>query len=194
MRFQFDQEKAIQAMAYIVGRLKSVDKVKLTKLIYLADKRHFLRVGYPITGDRQCALPYGPVPSGTLDVLDGNIWPGPETAYAFLHLDDSTVMLRKDPGTDRLTPEEVTTLDEVVQLYGNIETWRLVDETHRLPEYKEAFANATARGSRSATIPYESILKHAGDDAHFRLNRPVASAATVAHMLCPLNVGADADL
>jgi hypothetical protein len=194
MQFQFDQDKAIQTMAYIVKRLGSVEKVKLMKLIYLADKQHFLRAGYPITGDRQCALPHGPIPSGTMDVLNGNIWPDPQTAYHSLHIDDNAVMLRRDPGVDRLSDEEIATLDEVLRLHGNTDTWRLVEETHRLPEYREAFAVATERGTRSATISYESILKHAGDESHYRLNRPVVSSVTVGHLLCPLTPGADADL
>ena len=38
MRFQFEQDKAIQTMAYIVKRLGAVEKVKLMKLAF------FLRI------------------------------------------------------------------------------------------------------------------------------------------------------
>jgi len=193
MRFQFEQDKALQAMAYIVKRLGSVEKVKLMKLMYLADKQHFLREGYPITGDRQCAMPYGPVPSATLDLLNGN-WADPNLALRSLHLNDNTVMLRHDPGVGTLSAQELATLDEILAQYGDAHRWSLVDALHELPEYKETYANAVARGKRAGIIPYEAILKHAGDESHYRLNRPVASAATVAHMVCPLNAGADADL
>lgn len=122
MRFQFEQSKAIQVMAYLVGRLTSVEKVKLMKLVYLADKAHFLRCGYPITGDRLCALPYGPVPSLTLDVLNGDIWPEPEAAYEFLHLDDNTVMLRSDPGHALLNADET---QRWMQFVPNMGLWQL---------------------------------------------------------------------
>ena len=191
IRFQFDTDKAIQTMGYIVKRLDSVEKVKLMKLVYLADKAHFLRAGYPITGDRLCALPYGPVSSGTLDTLDG--WPN-DRVYDFLHVDDNRVLLRHDPGHDRLTQDEMKTLDEVLRQYGAAEVWRLVRQTHELPEYKEAYAMAEERGSKSAAISYDSILKHAGDEEHYRLGRPVVSAAMMSHMVCPFNVGEDADL
>jgi uncharacterized phage-associated protein len=194
IQFQFEQDKAIQTMAYLVGRLESVDKVKLMKLVYLADKRHFLRAGYPITGDRPCALPYGPIPSATMDVLDGNVWPDPQAAYQFLHVDDNKVTLKCDPGSHLLSADEKATLDEVLGQYAHTDAWQLVNETHELPEYKEAMGIAAARGSKAAPIPYESILKYAGDEDHYRLNRPVLSAATMNHMLCPLNGGADADL
>ena len=189
IRFQFDRDKAIQTMAYLVGRLRSVQKVKLMKLVYLADKLHFLSCGYPITGDRQWALPHGPVPSETLDLLNANIWPDPEAAYKFLHVNDATVTLKQDPGTSLLSSEELATLDEILVRYGDACPWALVEQTHALPEYKEAYA-----GGIAGPIPYELILRHAGDDRHDRLGRPVASAATVAAMLCPLNAGADADL
>ena len=78
--------------------------------------------------------------------------------------------------------------------HGKTYRWTLVDLTHELPEYKEAFAEATARDSKSGPISYELILKHAGDESHYRLNRPVVSSATVGHLLCPLNPGADTDL
>lgn len=193
MRFQFEQDKAIQTMAYIVKRLGAVQKVKLMKLIYLADKTHFLRVGHPITGDRPCAMPHGPVPSATLDLLNGN-WPEPDLAMQTLHLTDNTVMLRHDPGTGALSPEELATLDEILAVHGDTHHWTLVDATHDLPEYKEARENAATRGKRSVYITYESILKYAGDESHYRLNRPVVSSETVGHLLCPLNAGADADL
>lgn len=38
------------------------------------------------------------------------------------------------------------------------------------------------------------ILKHSGDEAHYRHDRPVVSSETVSRMLCPLKGGEDADL
>ncbi len=194
MHFQFDQANPIQVMAYLVGKLHSTKKVKLMKLIYLSDKSHFLRYGHPITGDNLRALPYGPVPSSTLSLLDGNVWPDPDVAYKFLHLDDNTVTLKSDPGQDLLDAEEKGNLEEIFNRYGSIYTWKLVDETHELPEYKEAFSIATALGNKSGKIPYEMILKHSGEEAHFRLGRPVVSSKTIEHLECPFNEGEDADL
>lgn len=178
--FHFDLDKAIQALAYLVDALGEVDKVALTKLVYLADREHFLEHGYPITGDRPCAMKWGPVPSATLSALNGEAFPEPDAAFRYLHIDDNKVMLRHRPGDGLLSDAEKRTLDAVARRHGGKRTWDLVRETHELPEYKEAYVEDTSR-----PIPYELILKHAGDDRHFRHGRPVISDATAAHMPCP---------
>ncbi|MCK4275964.1 MAG: SocA family protein, partial [Phycisphaerae bacterium] len=61
IQFKWRPDKAIQATAYLVGKLGKVDKIKLIKLLYIADRDHFLQHGAPITGDDQYALNKGPV-------------------------------------------------------------------------------------------------------------------------------------
>lgn len=194
LKFRFDREKAVLVMTHMVRALGAVDKLKLMKLVYLADKAHFLEAGHPITGDLQKALPFGPVPSCTLDLLNGNSWPEPQYAFQFLHVDDNAVMLRGEPESARLSPQEMATVDRIVAAYGKSATRALVIETHGLPEYMEAFETATSQGKRAAPIPYEAILRHAGDDRHFRLRRPVVADAALDHLLCPFSPGVDADL
>ena len=162
IRFHFDLSKAIQVMGYFIVRLDRVEKVKLMKLVYIADKENFLTQGYPITGDRQCAMPWGPVPSDCLHAVNGEIWPNPDEAFKFIHVDDSEVSLRKDPGTASLSPVELESLERVYRVHGNKSRWTLVGETHRYPEYKEAYVVGTSR-----TIPYESILRHSGAASTF---------------------------
>ncbi len=70
--FHFNPDKAVQAIGYILSALGgTMEKVKLTKLLYLADRQFFIERGVSITGDRLVAMPYGPVPSGCLDLLSG---------------------------------------------------------------------------------------------------------------------------
>lgn len=186
--FEFDLQKAVQAIAYIVKLLGAADKVKLTKLLYIADREHFLRHGYPITGDAPFAMRWGPVPSACLDALNGQSWPRADAAFEFLHVDDNRVTVRRDPGVDRLAAGEREVLDEVVRAHGAKDNWSLVGETHRYPEYREAYVEGTSR-----PIPYELILKHSGDARHYRHDRPVIAEATVQHMVCPFR-RSEADL
>lgn len=44
--------------------------MKLVKLLYLGDRYHLARHGTPVLGDRYYRLPWGPVPSQSLDVLE----------------------------------------------------------------------------------------------------------------------------
>jgi uncharacterized phage-associated protein len=184
MRFQFSLPKAIQVLAYLLRR-EAMDKVKLMKLVFLADRQNFIEYGAPITGDYQYAMPYGPVPSATLNALDGNV-PGSHI-FRFLHIDDAKVSLRRDPGADLLSADERRVLDAIIAAHAGKSTWSLVRETHRLPEYSEAYIEGTSR-----PIPYERIAKHSGNPARFRSNRPVVSEATAAGLQCPFP--ADRDL
>lgn len=189
IRFNFNLEKALHAMAYIVDRLGALDKVKLTKLVYIADRDHFLRCGHPITGDRQCAMQYGPVPSDCLHALNGEASPDADAAFKYLHVDDNRVMLKEKPTSDWLTTEEKQTLDATLAKYGRTGTWILRDMTHEFPEFKEFY-----RAGTSTTIPYEAILRIYKGEEGFRYNRPVLDEAIISHMTFPFTAPNDSDL
>jgi uncharacterized phage-associated protein len=188
IKFTFQPRKAVQAMAYIVRHIGSMDKVKLMKLLYLADREQFIRCGYPITGDSQKAMPYGPVPSGSLDLLNAVRVIPQDTVFKYLHIDDNTVVARDDPGTGLLNPDEVAVLDKVIQQYGHVATWSLVNQTHALPEYAHAYVEGAAR-----PIDYELIAQYSNNPQRFRLNRPVISVEAAPYMTCPMDP-ADEDL
>lgn len=180
IEFEYDIEKAIHAMAYLVDRLGQVEKVKLMKLLYLADRDHFVEHGVPITRDTLYALPFGPVPSRTLDVLNGQYLEHHNRVFEYLHVDDNNVSCRAKPGVDALTDTEKKVLDRVIAEFGATSRWRLVRQTHELPEYKEVFREGT-----STRIPYEIILKHHGGERRYRHGRPVISPKMAAHIVCP---------
>jgi uncharacterized phage-associated protein len=186
LKFRFNLDKTVQTIAYILQRVGTTDKVKLTKLLYLADRSHFIRHGYPITGDDQYAMKKGPVPSLTLDALDGD-YPGTaERLFPFIHIDDYRVSLNpgKSPGTNLLSDAERQTLDEIIATHGGKDKWELVNETHLLPEYVQTYVEGT-----STRIPYERIASVCGDPDRFRLNRTVISLEAAAHMDCPYPSG-----
>lgn len=177
IRFAFNLDKALQAMALIVQRLGPTEKVKLMKLLYIADKTHFLNYGFPITGDRQCAMPWGPVPSDCLHAVNGELWPRSQAAFSILHVDDNLVSLKVDPGVKALTQAELNSLETVIRDHGLKNRWTLVGETHRYPEYAEVYVQGSSR-----TISYESILRHAG---RTDLGRPVIGPEILEHMINP---------
>ena len=181
IQFKWNSGKAIQATAYLVGKLGKVDKVKLIKLLYIADRDHFLQHGAPITGDDQYALKKGPVPSTTLDMLDGDLRVS-EECFRHLHQDDFTFTVREDPKVDLLSASEIAVLDAVLKEHGSKDKWALVRETHEYPEYKETYRKGT-----STLIAYETMLRcyETGDGRRFRHNRPVVSRETIANMECP---------
>jgi len=180
IRFQFDLDKAIEAMSFIVGALGAIEKVKLLKLLYIADREHFLAYGHPITGDRLSAMRWGPLPSACLDALNGQSWPVADKAFEYIHVSDNTVTRKRDPGVGLLSETEILVLREVLTVHGHKERWKLVGETHRFPEYVECYEDGTSK-----TIPYELLLKHSGRQDSYQWNRPIISPATLEHMIRP---------
>lgn len=170
LQFNFDPPKSIQVLAYLTARLGQVEKVKLMKLVYLADREHFLKTGVSITGDRLVAMKHGPLPSNLLDVLNGIYWGVSDDIFQTLHINNNVVTVEHDPGSDRLSASETSTLDEILREYGGIEPWALVHQTHDLPEYRAVYREGTSR-----TIPFETIASLAGDERRFWHNRLVVS-------------------
>ena len=189
IEFPFNFDRAVGAMTYLVERLGTVDKVKLMKLLYVADRDHFLRFGRPITGSRQVAMDRGPVPTTCLDVLDGQWWAEPDAVFRSIHVENYTVSLADPAAAAGLNDGERTILDGVLRQFGAMPTAELVDCTHAFPEFAAVYVEGAA-----ATIPYELILRTHDDGTRFRHGRPVVTAAMFAAMDCPFVPNADADL
>jgi hypothetical protein len=139
----------------------------IVKSIFTADLFHLKKYGRPVTFDNYSALPFGPVPSETYDMLkpgynaadlDEATWPlwdrkyAPEIATtAFRYCDPKrSANQRKLSQTDR---DELRSAYELVKQLGFIGTR---DWTHDHPAYKTAWAN---RGSyRSSPMDYTQLV------------------------------------
>lgn len=190
IRFDFNPRKAARAMAYLVSRVmnQKTDKAKLMKLLYLADRDHFLVEGWPITGDDQYAMIYGPVGTLSLDLLDGQFGRRESNIFTYLQTQNWEVYLKSLPQPLELGATELGVLDATIDRYGAFPTWKLVRYTHKLPEYRQVF-----RPDTSTRIPFELLLEIYSKGTLYRHNRPVITAAMAAHMTCPFPES-DADL
>lgn len=181
IRFQFDPDKAVAAMSYILSRIGKSDKIKLIKLLYISDRECFVARGHPITGDHPYAMPKGPVPTHCLDLLNGNTFFQDSKIFRFLRVSDDKVELRDGiTGVPQLDEHERAIVDAVVDAHGGTPTWTLVDQTHEYPEYRETYVEDT-----STPIPFEIILKHHGSPGQYRHNRPVVSPEMAERMMSP---------
>jgi len=152
---EYDERKATQVAAFFISKApsKKIDKLKLIKLMYIADRESFLVAGEPITYDNYCSLPLGPILSKTYD----NMKPGAETKYwgEFIHQHNNCITaLHADPGFGSLNQEELEILQGVYKKYGILSPGNLVDITHDFPEYSET--------SSSIPILYEEIMQGVG--------------------------------
>lgn len=187
LRYPFDPMKSLEAMCYIVDRLGVVEKVKLTKLMYLAERDHLISHGRPLTGDVLKAMKYGPVPSGAMDILDwGPVMKLPVEDH--LQIVGYSMSLKRRMDHSRLGPSEREVLQRVIHDHGGKGQWQLVNETHEYPEYK-----AVWQGEGAELIPYELILEQYAAPQNRVWGRPVIPATALPHMSNPFD-DAETDL
>jgi uncharacterized phage-associated protein len=147
-----DIDIIMDAIYYLLTRFtrsEKVDKLKIVKLIYLADKYHLLSYGRTITNDLFCVLEHGPIGSSVLDALT------PDTDYL-----DSAVKTRISEIIDRsdkydikikntnyiikaLSESDRGAIDFIFEKFHTLTAPQLREYVHKYPEYlnNEAYIN-----------------------------------------------------
>jgi uncharacterized phage-associated protein len=156
VRFELDTEKTTAAIAVLAeSGLRDLTKYKICKLLFLSDKFHLVRYGRTITGDRICAMEYGPVPSATLDAL--NAFLGSETSNpksqeiaeklsAYVSLESRYhnkhfYSTRRIDAERYLSPSDLDAINAVVKEHGAKSFEELKAMTHELFAYKKAWGD-----------------------------------------------------
>lgn len=159
----------IEAIYYLLRKLKKADKIKLVKLMYLADKYHLIRYGRTITNDDYYAMEHGPVGAMVKDVLSFDSFNIPPKTFKYL----STLINRDDKNHfsvkrdakisfDMLSDTDKESLDFVYDKFGKMGKWELRDYTHKYPEwyqYEDLFKNKLTKRERIETKELLSTLK-----------------------------------
>lgn len=173
IRFTFDEEKFVQTLALLASKnLPELTTLKVAKLLFLADKKHFTTYGRPILGDRYVGMKNGPCPSAALRLMDGAVKEDAPPAEApvralvdkFLKVDatrgaNAVFVPRREPDLEVFSRSELRVLGDVIREHGQKTGRQLVDETHEDPGYKIAWEK---RGSaKSADMPYELFFEGA---------------------------------
>jgi uncharacterized phage-associated protein len=162
-------ETIIESLYYILQKIGEADKIKLVKLIYLADKYHLIRYGRTITNDDYYAMEYGPVGTTLKDVLSydsSNISEHEKKYFSELieRKEAYTFQAKKDVNIsfDMLSETDKEALNFVIEHFGNINSKQLSEYTHQYPEwnqYKDLFENNLTRRERIETIELLSTIK-----------------------------------
>ena len=126
-----------QTVYYMLSKLAipSVDKIKLIKLMFMADKYHLLNYGRTITDDNYYAMPHGPVGGKTFNTLN-------ESAFdhnKFFILTDDNKVIKKDCKCEfeLLSDTDKEAIEKIIEKFGKYETWDLVELTHKYPEWQK---------------------------------------------------------
>lgn len=159
----------IEALYYILRKIKKADKIKLVKLMYLADKYHLIHYGRTITNDDYYAMEHGPVGTTVKDVLSLDPFHMSSKAYKYAArllevINDKDFVANPDARVvfDMLSESDREALDFVAEKFGKMGPWKLRDYTHRYPEwyrYEDLFTNKLTKRERIKTKELLSTIK-----------------------------------
>ena len=143
------------AALFLKLRGGKMSHLKLMKLLYLADREAFLRLGRPITFDCCVSMDHGPVLSQTLNLLHGESQTGGPWEKAISTPAYNEVSLIEDPGENKLSDAEDQLIRGIFDQHGAKSRWELRDFTHSLAEWQNP------KGS-SIKIDYKDVLRAGG--------------------------------
>jgi uncharacterized phage-associated protein len=180
----------IEVIYYILNKIGPADKLKLVKLIYLADKCHLIRYGRTITNDDYYAMEHGPVGTTVKDFLSDN--------SAFQSSEENKFESKLIQKIDEykfkckqieykikwLSQSDIEILDFIIKEFGSLSSGRLIEYTHNYPEWKNnatLFKNRILRRKRIENFELLSILKNdklAMPKEHIAISEEILSGKT----------------
>lgn len=157
IRFAYTQERAYNAILWLLhqhgGTLK---KLKLVKLVFLADLEHLVRYGRPIVGGDYVAMPHGPVASSLLNDINSSGLNNPP--FRLISQYDVGAIASVDE--DQLSESDMEVLREVNTQFGDMDQFKLRDLTHNYEAWKKNYLG----NNSSYPLPYEDFFLNIPDD------------------------------
>ncbi|MBU2521838.1 MAG: SocA family protein [Proteobacteria bacterium] len=143
IHLSFDHKKATQALNYFARKNGgNIDKLRVIKLIFFADRYHLRKYGQPITKGEYFAMEHGPVNSGTKDIADmTDFLSKQESEYASQFIravtDGHKVESCADVDTSIFSESDLEALEFAWNEFGKFSAFKLRDISHNYPEWKK---------------------------------------------------------
>lgn len=155
--------KSIQAAAVLLNRHEGrMSRLRLVKLLYIADRESIAETLRPVTGDDIVAMDHGPVPTRIYRLICRRDVESPLWDKFITQQGDRDLGLIADPGKGKLSRYEIAKLGEVADRYRNLKDYKIADITHDFPEWER---NQPPEGSKQE-IPLSDILNALGLSAY----------------------------
>ena len=155
----FSVRTAAQVTAFFAAKAGgSINVLKATKLIYLADRASLAEREYPITGDDFVSMPFGPVNTYTYSLMNAEVEPEHTHVWAEFIAPRAgySIPLAREVGPDdldELSRADLRILEAAWQEFRDIDRFDLADWTHRFcPEWRDP------KGS-SIPITFETVFQ-----------------------------------
>lgn len=130
-----------------------MSRLRLLKLLYIADRELLIESARTITGDHAYAMKNGPVLTQIYDLIKGEGSRAGEWDD-FIHSDGYRVELKQEPGRSQLSKQEVEKLIQVAERFRNWDDFEISEYTHGFAEWKNNF-----HGDETMRIPWDEVLR-----------------------------------
>lgn len=142
IHLNFNYKKATQMLNYFALKEGGqINKMKVLKLIYLADRYHLRKYGRLITNDVYFAMNYGPVPSAVKDIAESSDFLGQkEEEYSKKYITSSDPHSLKSVNIvdeNTFSDTDIEALNFTWEHFGLINQFDLAELTHKYPEWKK---------------------------------------------------------
>lgn len=164
--FPYDRDKATQSILWLLHRHGgSMDKLKLVKLVFYADREHLARYGRPIVGGSYVAMRHGPVSSELLDQINEAV---PEASLPFV-TQNYHILAQGPVDEDELSESDIKVLEDINSTYGCYDPFTLRNLTHQLRAWKQHYPDPNV--NTSYPLPYEAFFLDIKDNGILELVR-----------------------
>lgn len=140
----YSARKAAQMAAFFAKKSGGqISTLKLTKLLYLADRESIKRYGLPISFDNAVSMPHGPVLTRILNLTNGESVAADQDQWDEWIGDRENHFVSLNRGfevedLDQLSDADIEVMSSVWETFGPMTPWQLRDYTHEnLPEWQD---------------------------------------------------------
>lgn len=173
LRYKPKLEKIVELLLYLAHKRPDADQYQAVKFLYLADREHLNRYGRPITFETYFALPFGPVATHALDMLehDGRVLRKAhidELPFETEKLGKMTFIRapKRAVNHDVFSKSDLKVFDEILTQYGHLSFDDLYKITHSHFAYKNAWDHR-GNGTKRAEMKYEDMVEESARKAEF---------------------------
>jgi uncharacterized phage-associated protein len=154
--FKFNEQKAIQAVAFLLKQKHEPAKIdnymRLLKLLYFADRESIRETGRPITGDRFVAMEHGPTLSKLYDLVLQRILNNTEWDK-YIERIGYEIRLIQDPGNSKLCRYEIDLLRRIWEENRELGDFEIAKKSEKFAEWQQ-----NNPGESSKPIPLKDML------------------------------------
>ena len=163
-----------------------MNKLKLVKLIWAADRYHLRKYGRTVTDSEYFALPHGPVSSLTLDVIDNDevALYAEDISFISEHItpwesDKNQIVLYNETEDDYLSETDKEALKFAWNTFGDKDPFELADNiTHQYPEWSKFREHFDVNNERSRqSIDLNDFFENPSEDAFFATDDSILAAS-----------------